>query len=125
PLQNRREFLGILAAGAFTQLGAGSSLKTTKLADNFTLISGAGSNVLVVSQPEGVLMVDGGLAEHSAELLKVVAGVSDPAQIQALFNTHWHLDHTGSNETIAKAGAKIIAHENTKLWMGAEIISMW
>jgi glyoxylase-like metal-dependent hydrolase (beta-lactamase superfamily II) len=79
----------------------------------------------VVKQPEGVLMVDGGVADHSTELLKAVAGVSEAARIQALFNTHWHVEHTGSNETIAKTGARIIAHENTKLWMGAEIISMW
>ena len=52
-------------------------------------------------------------------------GQSDPARIQVLFNTHWHLEHTGANESIGKTGAKIIAHENTKLWMGAEIVSMW
>jgi cyclase len=45
--------------------------------------------------------------------------------VQALFNTHWHLENTGSNETLGKAGAKIIAHENTKLWMGAEIVVPW
>jgi cyclase len=124
PSQNRREFLGILAGGTLAQLSGGSTLTTTKLADNFLLISGVGSNVLVVKQPEGVLMVDGGKAEHSNELLKAVAAVSE-GRIQALFNTHWHVEHTGINETIAKTGARIIAHENTKLWMGAEIISMW
>jgi len=103
----------------------GQSLTATKLADNFTLVSGAGSNVLVLSTPDGVLMVDGGMAEHSAELLKLISGQSDPPRIQVLFDTHWHLDHTGSNESAAAAGAKIVAHENTKLWMGAEIISMW
>jgi cyclase len=117
--------MGVLAGGALAQLSGVSTLTTTKLADNFLLISGAGSNVLVVKQPEGVLLVDGGMAEHSAELLKAVAGVSDAGRIQALFNTHWHLEHTGSNEAIGKTGARIIAHENTRLWMGAEIISMW
>jgi glyoxylase-like metal-dependent hydrolase (beta-lactamase superfamily II) len=104
---------------------SGQNLTASKLADNFTLVSGAGSNVLVLSTPEGVLMVDGGMGEHSAELLKLISGQSDMARIQVLFNTHWHLDHTGSNESVASTGAKIVAHENTKLWMGAEIISMW
>lgn len=102
-----------------------SGLTTTKLADNFLLVSGAGSNVLVIDTPDGVLMVDGGVAERSADLLKLISGQPDPARIQVLFNTHWHLDHTGSNETVARTGAKIVAHENTKLWMGAEIMSMW
>jgi len=70
-------------------------------------------------------MVDGGLAEHSADLLKAATGQSAQGRIQALFNTHWHLENTGANDTLGKAGTKIIAHENTKLWMGAEIISMW
>jgi cyclase len=130
---NRRYFLKVVAGGAiglpfssrvFGQASA-SGLTATKLADDFLLVSGSGSNVLVVTTPEGVLMVDGGQADHSAELLKLISGQADPSRIQVLFNTHWHLDHTGSNETVAKTGAKIVAHENTKLWMGAEIISMW
>src|SRR5262249_3102456 len=64
-------------------------------------------------------------SEYSADLLKFVSGQPGANRIQALFNTHWHLEHTGSNESIGKAGAKIIAHENTKLWMGAEIIVAW
>src|SRR5262249_18426999 len=129
--RNRRNFLKTMAGGAvglslsrasFAQRG---EVTTTKLADNFMLVSGAGSNVLVLTTPDGLLMVDGGMAEHSAALLKLISGQADGARIQVLFNTHWHLDHTGSNESVAGPGTKIVAHENTKLWMGAEIISMW
>ena len=42
-----------------------------------------------------------------------------------LFNTDWHPEHTGSNETLGKGGAKIIAHENTKQYLGAEIYVDW
>ncbi|HEY2382117.1 MAG TPA: MBL fold metallo-hydrolase [Terriglobia bacterium] len=122
PAQNRRQFLTAIAGLSVSQIafGQSSALTTTKLTDNISLISGAGSNVLVLNTRDGVLMVDGGGAEHSADLMKVAAG-----PVRVLFNTHWHLDHTGSNEAVARTGAKIIAHENTKLWMGAEIISMW
>ncbi len=131
--KTRRDFVKTLVGGTvgLSLYGKGfsqsisSQITTTKLTDNYTLISGTGSNVLVLNGPEGILMVDGGLAEHSAELLKAVTALSPEGRIQALFNTHWHVEHTGSNETLGKAGAKIIAHENTKLWMGAEIISMW
>jgi cyclase len=131
--KNRREFLKTVA-GATVSLGLSRKIlgqagrpqiTATKLADNYTLFSGAGSNVLALTGPDGVLMVDGGLAEHSADLLKAVTGLSPEGRIQALFNTHWHVEHTGSNETVGKSSVKIVAHENTKLWMGAEIISMW
>jgi glyoxylase-like metal-dependent hydrolase (beta-lactamase superfamily II) len=45
--------------------------------------------------------------------------------IRTVFNTHWHWDHTGANEVLHKAGANIIAHENTRLWLGTEIIEQW
>src|SRR5262245_21612104 len=121
---NRRDFLKVASGGslglalcrnALSQ--AATPISGTQIADNYTLLSGAGSNVLVLHGPEGILMVDGGLAEHSADLLKAVTGLSPEGRIQALFNTHWHLEHTGSNELLGKAGAKIVAHENTKLWM--------
>ena len=135
--KNRRDFLKVLAGGAaglssiytgasraWAQSGGGG-LTASKLTDNISLINGAGSNILLVNGPEGVLLVDGGSSEYSANLVQFVTGQPGAGRIQALFNTHWHLEHTGSNEMIGKSGARIIAHENTKLWMGAEIICAW
>ena len=34
-----------------------------------------------------------------------------------VFNTHFHAEHTGANERLREAGATIVAHENTRLWM--------
>jgi len=100
-------------------------LAVTKLTEKFLLIAGAGSNVLAVLGPDGVLMVDGGAQEHSPELLKLIAEHSGGKPVQLLFNTSWDPERTGSNETLGKAGVKIIAHENTKLWLGAEFDSRW
>ena len=102
-----------------------SPITATKLADNYIHIAGAGSNVLLVTGPDGALLVDGGSPEHSADFLKVVAEQSGGRKVQTLFNTHWHLESTGSNDALGKAGATIIAHENTKLWMGTDIICKW
>jgi len=104
---------------------APAPLAVNKLTDNFLLITGAGANVLAVLGPDGVLMVDGGAPDRSAELLKLIAGHSGGKPVQVLFNTCWDTGHTGSNETLGKAGAKIIAHENTKLWLGAEFNVRW
>jgi glyoxylase-like metal-dependent hydrolase (beta-lactamase superfamily II) len=66
-------------------------------------------------------MVNGGSTERFVEERKLVAEQPRNKPVQFLFNTCWHPEHTGSNETLGKAGAKIIAHENTKLWLGSEI----
>jgi glyoxylase-like metal-dependent hydrolase (beta-lactamase superfamily II) len=50
-----------------------------------------------------------------------VASSSNPCRwggnVVMLFNTHWHWDHTGSNELLAKQGTRIFAHEYTKQWL--------
>jgi cyclase len=133
---HRRDFLKTLLGGAaglsFSTTLRGQtgsiSITATKIADNFALISGAGSNVVVLSTADGLLMVNGGLPEFSATLLKLVSGqttAGNPNSIQALFNTDWHLENTGSNDTLGKAGIRIYAHENTKLWMNSEIVVQW
>lgn len=113
---------GARLAGAAAQ---GAAITATKLADNFTLFSGAGGNALVVRTPEGLLMVDGGSPERAEALRLAVEQQMGPAPVRILFNTHWHLEQTGSNDRIGRAGAKIVAHENTRLWMGQEILVEW
>ncbi len=138
---NRRGFLRNIVAGTaggaagialanrvFAQTGSApgvAPLEVTKLTDTFLLITGAGGNVLAVLGPDSVLLVNGGSAERSDELLKLVADQSGGKPVKVLFNTCWHPQHTGSNEALGKAGAKIIAHENTKLWLGTEIDCGW
>jgi len=67
--------------------------------------------------PAGVALVDGGPESSSRELLKQVNQATGAGKIHTLFNTHWHPDQTGSNVRLG-GEAKIIAHENTRLWLG-------
>jgi cyclase len=97
------------------------SLQATKLDSGLNLISGAGANVLIAATPDGTAMVDGGLPEHSDELLKLVAEHAQAKPVKLLFNTNWHLEHTGSNERLGKAGAKIVAHANTRKWLRTRV----
>ena len=129
-LVDRRGFVTTLIKGgaALTlpyQLFAQQQVTATKLSDNFMQITEAGGNILVFTGPDGLLMVDGAAPERSAELMKFLGEEFKNQRIQVLFNTDWHPDHTGSNEAIRKAGAKIIAHENTKLWLGGDFYCEW
>ena len=100
-------------------------LSVTDITDRLFVISGGGGNVTAFNSPEGVLLVDGGSPERSAEVLKLVQKRTGNAKVHTLFNTHWHWDQTGSNETLGRAGTRIIAHENTRLWLGADVNSKW
>ncbi len=134
---DRRSFLtrvvpvaSIALAGRVPWAGAAAAtaegqLLIKPLAEDLTLISGAGGNVTLLESPEGVLMVDGGAREYSAQLLKAVREITGTDRVHTLFNTHWHADQTGSNATLGAAGTRIIAHENTRLWLTTDVESKW
>jgi glyoxylase-like metal-dependent hydrolase (beta-lactamase superfamily II) len=100
-------------------------LTVTELGERLFVISGGGGNVTVFHPDEGVLLVDGGSRERSEDVLALVRKRTGQKRIHTLFNTHWHWNQTGSNVALAKAGARIIAHENTKLWLGVDVDSRW
>ena len=104
---------------------ATTPLTVVPLGNGLSVISGGGGNVTLFESPQGVLLVDGGSPERSAEVLKLVKARTGASKVHTLFNTHWHWDQTGSNRTLGPAGTRIIAHENTKLWLGTEVISKW
>jgi glyoxylase-like metal-dependent hydrolase (beta-lactamase superfamily II) len=132
---DRRLFLSAVvpAAGAALVLpqwatAAGKKdapLTVTDLTDRLFVISGAGGNVTVFNSPEGVLLVDGGSPERSSDVLKLVKKRTGSSKVHTLFNTHWHWDQTGSNERLGKAGTRIIAHENTRLWLTTDVDVKW
>jgi cyclase len=95
------------------------------LSDSLVQISGAGGNVVALATPEGAVMVDGGSAKHSAEVLRLVLTGTRTSKVHTLFNTHWHYDQTGSNEALGKSRTRILAHENTKLWLGGDFYVEW
>jgi len=119
----RRDFLQALAGAAALALprtaGAQTGASATKLGERITLITGAGNNVLALAGDNGSLLVDAGDAAQAPDVLRLAGKVS------TVFNTHYHLESTGGNDAMAKAGATIVAHLNTKLWMTQEIIRDW
>jgi glyoxylase-like metal-dependent hydrolase (beta-lactamase superfamily II) len=64
-----------------------------------------------------LLLVDGASAAGADALAKAIAGLPNAGKVHTLFNTHWHPEQTGSNERLGMAGATIISHENTRLWL--------
>jgi cyclase len=99
---------------------AASELKVRDVA-GLAMIQGAGCNVVALGGPDGALMIDGGLAANSAVLLQVLHGAVKTSRVNTLINTHWHPEQTGANQAVGSAGGTMIAHEVTKLALGAAL----
>ena len=99
---------------------------TLKLTDDLFILRIPGeANIVAQTSADGVLLVDGGSATASDTVMKAVSGLPGGGSVHTIFNTHWHPEQTGLNERLGKAGAKIIAHENTRLWLTTDITWPW
>jgi glyoxylase-like metal-dependent hydrolase (beta-lactamase superfamily II) len=95
---------------------ATSPIKTYKLRNNISVLEGSGGNIAVLTGPDGKLLVDAGISVSRPQLSKTLAELGNEP-IAHLINTHWHFDHADGNEWLHSAGAKIIAHENTRKYL--------
>lgn len=97
---------------ASAQLTRTAEIKDIPLRNNVHMFMGAGGNIGVTSGPDGAAVIDTQFAEMVDRIIAAV-GKLDQKPVSYVLNTHWHFDHTGGNEGLGKAGARIIAHENT------------
>jgi cyclase len=97
------------------QMGA-APIQAQPLADNLTLLSGPGGNVVVLNGPDGKIVVDTFLMPAWPKLKEALDGLGN-APLKTAIDTHWHFDHTDNNANLHAAGATVLAHENTKMRM--------
>jgi glyoxylase-like metal-dependent hydrolase (beta-lactamase superfamily II) len=122
---NRRQLLtrlaGAVIAGTATPRRGAAQAATTALGDRLSLITSAGTNVLALSTPDGLVLVDSGAPDRSDALIAGLKSLSGGAGVRTVFNTHYHPENTGANEVLRQGGATIVAHENTRLWMATPV----
>jgi glyoxylase-like metal-dependent hydrolase (beta-lactamase superfamily II) len=115
---------GGLAMWACPGILHAQSATDVRLTDKLLVVD-VGSNVLVFSYGEDVVLVDSGTYSPGdtiigAMLIMGAAKARAGVEARALFNTHYHADQTGNNEIFGRAGVKIIAHEHTRQWMSTD-----
>lgn len=98
-------------AGCFQQ-----RLVIEALGDRLQLIKGAPGNLLALTTPDGILLVDSGAVELANAVQTALAG----KRVHTLFNTHHHADQTGGNTLFGEAGAIIHAHVITRQWLSSD-----
>ena len=111
---DRRQLLkGAVAGVSSLLIFPRMSVSQRSLNDAVSVITDVGTNVVVLSTNDGLILVDSGAPQFANALIKELGS----RRVHTLFNTHYHLENTGANEMLAQAGAKIISHENTREWM--------
>jgi cyclase len=100
------------AATFRAQMGA-APIQSQKLAENLTMLSGPGGNVVVLNGPDGKFIVDTFVSPAWPRLKETLDGIGN-APLKIVIDTHWHFDHTDNNSALHAAGATVLAHENTK-----------
>jgi cyclase len=94
-------------------------VKAEKVAEGVYMLTGAGGNIGLSIGKSGSLVIDDQYAPLSDKILAMIKTLS-PDPVRFVVNTHWHGDHTGGNENLARTGAFLVAHENVRKRMGSE-----
>ncbi len=101
------------------------TIKSHQLTDNIYMLTGSGGNIGLSIGEDGVFMIDDQFAPLTEKILSKIKTLTDKP-VKFLINTHWHGDHTGGNENMAKEGTVIVAHENVRKRMSTEQFnSLW
>ena len=93
-------------------------IKTTDLGQSTYMLEGQGGNITVAVGGDGIIMVDSQFAPLSDKIKAAIRAIS-PLPVRYLVNTHFHGDHTGGNESFAKDGVVIVAHDNIRVRLAA------
>jgi cyclase len=119
-LDRRQLMTGVVASllgGVVFPCRSRAQTSLAPLTDRLSLVTVAGTNVLALAGTDGLVLVDSGAPERRDALLAALRQLPAGERTRTVFNTHWHVENTGSNEIFRQKGAAIVAHENTRLWM--------
>ncbi len=95
-------------------------LETVPLRGNiYMMVMEPAGNVGVSAGTDGAFIIDDQFAPMTERIIAAVAELTDQP-IAFVANTHWHGDHTGSNENFGRLGYTIVAHENVHVRMSSD-----
>ena len=85
-----------------------------RLAENSWYVGTRGLGAVLVTDAEGLVLIDGGLPQSAGRILDNVRKAGfDPKNIRWILNSHAHFDHAGGIAALARiTGAKVAAGRN-------------
>jgi cyclase len=75
-------------------------------------------NIAVSIGSDGAFLIDDQFAPMTDRILTAIGELTDQP-LRYVLNTHWHGDHTGSNENLGREGYMIVAHDNVRARMSS------
>ena len=94
-------------------------IRTQPAGPGVHLLVGAGGNIALAVGDDFAFLVDDQFAPLTPKILAAIRAVT-PKPVRFLVNTHWHGDHSGGNENMAREGIVIVAHDNVRTRMGTD-----
>ena len=88
-------------------------ITTTPVRDNIYMLQGSGGNIGVSIGNDGTLIVDDQFAPLTNKIAAAIAELTD-RPVNIVGKSHFHYDHTDGNENFGRAGAYIVAHDNSR-----------
>jgi len=117
----KRIFLTTCLLLTATQALPAENFSLSEIGSDIYLVQGPAGNTLVAADTDGLILIDGVPAEYAREYLGFVREETGQHDIKTLMLSHWHPEVTGLNAILGPQGVEIIAHENTRQWLGTTI----
>ena len=100
-----------VAASPYSDINAAAAanpITTHHVRGNVSMLDGSGGEMTVLSGPDGVLMVDAGIAVSELKI-KAALHAINPGKLRYVILTHWHWDHADGDGWVRRTGATILA----------------
>jgi glyoxylase-like metal-dependent hydrolase (beta-lactamase superfamily II) len=95
------------------------------LRGGLSVLQGSGGNITALAGPEGLVLVDCGIAVSQAKILAALKTIQ-PTPIRLVLITHWHFDHTDGDGWVRATGADVLASEQAVTRLGETIrVAEW
>jgi glyoxylase-like metal-dependent hydrolase (beta-lactamase superfamily II) len=88
-------------------------ITTIPVTDNIYMLQGSGGNIGVSIGDDGTFIVDDQFAPLTDKIIAAIAELTDKP-VDFVVNSHWHYDHSDGNENFGRAGAYIVAQDNSR-----------
>jgi glyoxylase-like metal-dependent hydrolase (beta-lactamase superfamily II) len=106
----------LVPAGSLAQDFSQIQITTTPVRGPIYMLQGSGGNIAVSIGDDGTFIVDDQFAPLTTKIQAAIRALT-PNPVQFVVNSHWHYDHTGGNENFGRAGALIVAQDNSRVRM--------
>ena len=88
-------------------------ITTIPVTEGIYMLQGSGGNIGVSIGDDGTFIVDDQYAPLTDKIVAAIAALTDHP-VDFVINSHWHFDHTDGNENFGRAGALIVAQDNSR-----------